>query len=969
MNRMLLMGIGILLSMASRAQLLTWTPDFPVENNSSQSLVITVDATKGNKGLFNYTPTGDVYVHVGVITNLSSSPTDWRHVIFAWGTTNAAANATYLGNNKWQFTINGSLRTFFGITDASETIQKIAIIFRNGAGTLKQVNTDNSDMYIPVYTSNLAVRINTPPFQPKYTPVPEPQSWSIGTNFSVQASANRPSTLKLYYNGTVIATATGAQTISANATVTAAGTQQLIAEANDGTTTKYDTMNLFVAPPTQIAALPAGVRDGVNYDAGNTSVTLVLRAPGKGYVTVIGDFNNWTPGTNYIMNKTPDGKFFWLQVTGLTPGTEYAFQYNVDDTLKIADPYSEKILDPNNDQYISAATYPNLKAYPAGKTTGIVGVLQTGAPAYSWKVNSFARPDQKSLVIYELLVRDYVAAHDWKTLRDTLNYIKTLGFNAIEVMPFNEFEGNVSWGYNPDFYFTPDKYYGPANTLKEFIDSCHSKGISVVMDIALNHQFGSSPMVQLYWDPANSRPAPNNPWFNPVPKHAFNVGYDMNHESADTKYFFGRVAEYWLQQFKIDGFRFDLSKGFTQTQTCDASGNNCDVNAWGNYDQSRINIWEGYYDTIQNKSPNAYVILEHFAADNEEVVLSNYGANGMLLWNNMAYAYEQAGQGYVSNSSLERAIPSTHGFSRPNLVTYAESHDEERIVYLNENYGRSFSTYNIKDTATALKRMELDAAFLLTIPGPKMVWQFGELGYDYPINYCQNGTINNNCRLDPKPIRWDYLNDPRRKSVHDVYAKLINLRFHPWYKDAFANNTVSDRSLTGAFKYLVLKTDTSNLVAIGNFDVSTNSGTVTFPSSGTWYDLLANTTFTATGTPQSFTLQPGEYHVYANRNVNSLTATAINPVSISNNSLDADVYPNPAGGQFTVEVNVPQAGNVTLDLLDALGQRVQTLHSGVLPKGVQQLTFNRKVIPGANGVYFLQVSTKSALKTIQISLQ
>ncbi len=154
-------------------------------------------------------------------------------------------------------------------------------------------------------------------------------------------------------------------------------------------------------------------------------------------------------------------------------------------------------------------------------------------------------------------------------------------------MPFNEFEGNESWGYNPDFYFAPDKYYGPKNTLKEFIDSCHKKGMAVIMDIALNHSFGLSPMVQLYFDAANNRPAANNPWFNPVPKHAFNVGYDMNHESLATRYFVSRVVEHWLTEYKIDGFRFDLSKGFTQVQTCDASGNNCNVNNWGNYDASR----------------------------------------------------------------------------------------------------------------------------------------------------------------------------------------------------------------------------------------------------------------------------------------------------------------------------------------------------------------------------------------------
>ena len=76
-----------------------------------------------------------------------------------------------------------------------------------------------------------------------------------------------------------------------------------------------------------------------------------------------------------------------------------------------------------------------------------------------------------------------------------------------------------------------------------------------------------------------------------------------------------------------------------------------------------------------------------------------------------------------------------------------ESHDEERMAYKNINFGNSSGAYNTKDTAVSLLRNEMCAAFLLSMPGPKMIWQFGELGYDYPINYCVNGTINNNCRL------------------------------------------------------------------------------------------------------------------------------------------------------------------------------------------------------------------------------
>lgn len=958
MKRLLLLTVVALGSLASKAQLLTWTPAFPKETDN---ITITVDATKGNRDLLNFT--GNVYVHIGAITNLSTSPTNWLHAPFTWGSSDPNALATPAGTNKWSFTINNP-RTFFNLA-AGETLKYIAILFRNTDGSKAQRNTDGSDMYVPIYSSALAVSIDQPASQPKYVREPEPQTWTLGTNFTFTANANQASTITLYQNGTQLATQSNATTLSTTATVTAYGNQQLIAAASDGTNTKYDTLNIFVAGASPVAALPAGVRDGINYEPGDTSVTLVLRAPGKNRVIVIGDFNNWTQNVNYTMNKTPDGKFFWLRLHPLTAGTEYAYQYRVDDTIRIADPYTEKVLDPGNDQYISAATYPNLKPYPAGQT-GIVSILQTAAPTYSWSSSSYTRPDKRGLVIYELLVRDFVANHDWKTVRDSIHYLKSLGINAVEIMPFNEFEGNDSWGYNPNFYFAPDKYYGPKNTFKEFVDSCHKNGIAVIMDIALNHSFGTSPMVQLYWDAANNRPAANNPWFNPVAKHAYNVGLDMNHESLDTKYYVGRIVENWLQQYRIDGFRFDLSKGFTQKQTCDNTGSNCDVNAWGAYDASRIAIWKGYYDTVQNKSSNAYVILEHFAANQEEKELADYG---MLLWGNLAGPYEQSAMGYASNSDLTYGIYSSpsRGWTKPHIVTYMESHDEERITYKNLAFGNSSGGYNVKDTATALKRMSEAAAFLFTVPGPKMFWQFGELGYDYPINYCTNGTIADACRLSAKPIRWDYLNDARRKSVHDIYAQLIALRFHPWYKDAFISGTVTQQAGSTDVKWIQVVTDTSKLLVVGNFGVVTNTATVTFPSSGTWYDYLNNTTFAANGNAQTISLQPGEYHVYVNRNVNNLSTTPVTSVPADPNSLQVQLYPNPAISDFVVSVGLPQSNTVTIDLYNALGQHAGTLYKGFLSAGNHALNLRNSM--AAHGSYYLKVSTRSGSKTIQVTFQ
>jgi 1,4-alpha-glucan branching enzyme len=181
--------------------------------------------------------------------------------------------------------------------------------------------------------------------------------------------------------------------------------------------------------------VPAGANDGVTFINSGKSAIFNLYAPNKTSVSVIGDFNNWQPTA---MTKSTDGTRWWVQVDNIDPTKEYAYQYYIDNTIKVADPYTEKVLDPDNDNAIPATVYPNLLAYPAGKTTGIVSVMQASPTAYSWKNASITRPDPKNLVIYELHVRDFIGTHSYKTLTDTLNYIANLGVNAVELMPVNE---------------------------------------------------------------------------------------------------------------------------------------------------------------------------------------------------------------------------------------------------------------------------------------------------------------------------------------------------------------------------------------------------------------------------------------------------------------------------------------------------------------------------------------------------
>ena len=352
---------------AGHAQLLSTDIAFPTD---ASTIVVTVDANKGNKGLLNHTAS-DVYVHTGVITNLSTGPTNWRYVKFNqnFNQPNAALQATSIGGNKWQFTI-ANIRAFYGVP-AGETILRVSILFRSGNGQLKQANSDGSDMYIQVYPANeFALKFTSPAMQPTYNPIPEPVATAaLPFNVPVTAVSSKNANLTIRFNGNQIGTAAAAQTVSGTANVTANCDQQITAEANDNGTIKRDTINFFVAPATYpTGARPAGRKDGITYENGNTKAVLILYAPLKNKVSIVGDFNNWTETCSSLMTK--DGDYFWTEVTGLTAGQQYRYQYKVDDTIRVADPYSELVLDPNNDQFISASTYPNLPAYPTGKTTG-----------------------------------------------------------------------------------------------------------------------------------------------------------------------------------------------------------------------------------------------------------------------------------------------------------------------------------------------------------------------------------------------------------------------------------------------------------------------------------------------------------------------------------------------------------------------------------------------------------------------
>jgi 1,4-alpha-glucan branching enzyme len=942
--------------------IVTTTPQFPTQNDSIVLQFDVTNATHQNK-IAGYT--GQVYAHTGVtISTNNGTPVRWQNVIGSWGSA-SQPQPTRVATNIYSITISNP-RSFYNVTDASKEITELCFVLRNSDGS-KQTE----DIFVTLFDAGMSIVINSP---------------QVNTSFGDPARSpifiDENATLPISVVTSEIGTATKSIELFVNdekkyESFSNTLNYNFVASENPKwiNTIKIIASDIASLKDTAIFAiaknispvdepLPEGNKIGINYDSyGN--IILALYAPYKKNVFLLCDYKGWKVDSSFALKRyqvNKDSVIWWTYVPSLTADPlppELCYQFLIDGSLRVQDPYSEKILDPWNDsdEELQKA-YPNLISYPTGLTEGIVSVVPMIKENYNWTIPDFVRPKKEKLVVYELLIRDFISTHSYQTLKDTLSYFGKLGVNAIELMPINEFEGNSSWGYNPIMYFAPDKYYGSASQLKGFVDACHQSGIAVIMDIVLNHTYGLSPMVRMYWDSTNSHPAANNPWYNQQSNFqntSAQWGYDFNHESKATQYFIDRVLEYWLTEFKMDGFRFDFTKGFSNNIKS-ATGD-----SWGSlYDADRIRILKRMVDKVWSYDSTAILIFEHLAENSEEKELADHG---ILLWGNLNYNYNEATMGWVSNSNFINISYRNKNWNEPNLVGYMESHDEERLMYKNLQYGNSSGSYNIKDLSTALDRIKLSAAFFVTVPGPKMLWQFGELGYDKSINYPSGSSSD---RVTPKPILWDYYSDADRKDLFNVLAGLIRLKKN---YPAFSSTDFS-LNVSGAGKSIRINDNSMNVNILGNFDVSEISMTSNFQNKGKWYEFFSGDSLDVSDIEMQVTLQPGEYKLYTSVKLpswNYIVGVKDEEIIPSEFILEQN-YPNPFNPETIISYQIPTEGFVSLIVYDILGREIATLINEYQHAGSHHATFSALHSTLSSGVYFYRLKAGNFSETKKMLL-
>ena len=898
----------------------------------TESITIRLDANSAATDCNGFSTPSKVYLHAGVGTETDAFGTS---VVGNWGQDDGVGEMTFnAANSRWEITFVP--KTYFGLTDTeADNITRLGFVFRNETGAQELKDNGCEDFIFAVGSFQLSL----------VAPANSITVLNSGETLPISASTSLIANYTLKANGTSVNQQN--DIIDYTYTPTITENTNFILEATNNGETQTQTFQAVVRPTVTEASVPNGLKDGINFNTTDaTKATLVIYAPGKDFIHVIGDFNNWEIDNAYLLNKDTTTDRFWIELTGLTSLQNHTYQYLIEAELRIADPYSTIVLTESNDQYINNTTYPDLPVYPTGKTNHSVTLLKTGETEYDWQTTSFTKPKKTDLVIYELLIRDFDALHSFSAVKERLDYLQGLGINAIEFMPLMEFDGNESWGYNPSFHMALDKYYGTKEAFKGLIDECHARGIAIIVDVAFNHASGQNPYYRM-WNTDNGnyggQASADSPFFNETATHSYSVFNDFNHSQQATKDYVKRVTEYWIQEYKIDGFRWDLTKGFTQN--CTSNDDSCT----NNFQQDRVDVLKEYADIQWNSDPDFYIIFEHLGTNNEETQWVNYRLSegkGIMVWGNHNTNYNQATMGFSDNTDFSWISYKNRGWSVPANVSYMESHDEERLMYKNLQYGNSNGSYDIQNLPTALDRIELASAFYMTVPGPKMIWQFGELGYDYSIDY--NGRVGN------KPILWNYFEEQDRKDLYDTFAKLIKLKLNYEIFET-SDFTLDVANINGLKRIHLTDASASEIQAVlilGNFGVTTQNIIPNFQESGNWYNVLAdNEVLNVTNVAQEITLQAGEFKVYANM-----------PATLSNENFSADeenfitLFPNPTTTtttSFSLSEDV-----LAVSVFNIQGKRVKKY----TPESIANNTY---LIADLNqGIYFVRI--ENAMKQFLI---
>ena len=695
-----------------------------------------------------------------------------------------------------------------------------------------------------------------------------------------------------------------------------------------------------------LAQLPAYAKRGVTLpddSAGRDSTTFRFQIPGKSIVLVrVGPVGQTLANVEPVALRRNSGSEDWWINMLLAPGTyEYLFEF--EDGKTIYDPWGRQ----NG-------------AYGTRFTVGPEGLT---ADNYNWTSTPYQRPPANRLVIYELNVREFAAKGSaqgkFKDLIPLLAHFNSLGVNAIELMPINDY-GNIgpsnffSWGYDLSHHFALEPSYGTPADFKELVDSAHARGIAVIVDVVFNHLNDPAPLWQMIPNEAANPYFKQPPLVNPDDRRSNEDDLaffkDMDLWTPEAQQYVDEVLKMWLDEYRVDGFRYDYTQGIGWSMNDTTGG----ILGWTRrirreYGSGIIQIAEhlpespaliyyggltgGWHDSFRDEIFDDARFQNTSLTDFENLVLG-LGA-------------------YPGNDAP--ATPSSYA-DRTQPVNATVNHDEQSLVY------ELLTFQGVTDTLEALIRDRVYAVMMFTSLGIPMVWQGMEYGE-------ARGWHNDSEKLSYRPVQWSrQYNDLGQWHFQWYKALAYQRRFNP---------ALYDGELKTLYRYDPQRTlvwgmsdsvSGAQVMVVAN--LSNNEQTITnipWLSTGTWYDVINRTGLEVTALPiSSFVVPRWTARVFSNKTDSALGM----PVFIDREetssvppelSLDQN-YPNPFNPQTTIRFRLPSAGMVTLKIYDILGREVSTLVHQHEKAGATEVFWNGRMTGGSvlpSGVYVAVLSGKN----------
>lgn len=540
-------------------------------------------------------------------------------------------------------------------------------------------------------------------------------------------------------------------------------------------------------------------------------VTFRVWAPFARSVAVGGSFNEWSTSAHPLAAEE-DG--LWsADIPCAKAGDEYRFVMNGDHWR----------------------VDPRAKSVTNSAGNGIVVDAR-----FDWSSGDFRMPPWDELVIYQLHPgtfpdRPVDPDQEFDEIIKDLDYLVELGVNAIQLLPTGEFPGDFSWGYNPAHIYAVEASYGGPEGLKRLVDAAHGRGLAVLLDVVYNH-LGPSDLAHSVWQFDGWAPTDHgdamggiyfyNDWRARTPwGHKNRPDYGR----PEVRAYLRDNALHWLDEYRIDGLRFDMSCYIRNVDARDdvPPDDPTNLDGWG------WNLLRWINDEINHAEPWKITIAEDMRRNHAVTRPTSEGGAGIdSQWDDLFVHTVRAALATPRDEDRDLAAVAAaiaHLYSGDALrrVVYTESHDEVATKNGKRRLTEAIHPGHA-DSWYAKKRSTLGAALVMTSPGIPMIFQAQEILEWAPFD-------------DTHYVDWDKFDEDRFRGIYHLYRDLIRLRRN-WHDHT--------RGLRGQHVNIFHRNDADKLLAfhrwqhggpgddvvvVANFgDRGYSSYTIGFPRPGRW---------------------------------------------------------------------------------------------------------------------------------------